>query len=124
MASKAVRHKLYEDLQSLRVPTHWWKDFFMDFVTGLALFADWKGNSYNSILVIVDQLTKMVHYKPVKVTINASRLAEIILDIVVWHYGLLNSIETDKCSLFISKFWSLLYYFFRVKRRLLTAFQP
>ena len=33
----------------------------MDFVTGLPPFADWKGNSYNSILVIVDSLTKMVH---------------------------------------------------------------
>ena len=61
LASKAVRHKPYGDLQSLPIPTHWWKDFSMDFVTGLPLSADWKGNSYNLILVIVDRLTKMVH---------------------------------------------------------------
>ena len=55
----------------------------MDFVTGLLLFTDWKSDSYNSILVIVDQLTKMVHYKPVKVTIDAPGLAEVVLDVLV-----------------------------------------
>ena len=34
-------------------------------MTGLPLFFDWKGDSYDSILVIVDQLIKMVHYEPV-----------------------------------------------------------
>ena len=55
----------------------------MDFMTGLPLSSDWKGNSYDSILVIVDRLTKMVHYEPVKVTINTLGLAEVILDVVV-----------------------------------------
>ena len=55
----------------------------MDFVTGLPLSSDWKGDSYNSILVIVDRLTKMVHYEPVKVTINTPELAEVIIDVVV-----------------------------------------
>ena len=55
----------------------------MDFMTGLPLSADWKSNSYNSILVIVNQLTKMVHYEPVKVSIDAPGLAEVILDLVV-----------------------------------------
>ena len=55
----------------------------MDFVTGLPLFADWKGNNNDSILVIVDRLTKMVHYKPVKVTIDAPGQAEVIIDVVV-----------------------------------------
>ena len=55
----------------------------MDFVTRLPILTDWKGDSYNSILVIVDQLMKMVHYEPIKVTINALGLAEVILDVVV-----------------------------------------
>ncbi len=32
----------------------------MDFVTGLPISANWKDDSYDSILVIVDRLTKMV----------------------------------------------------------------
>ena len=61
LTSKSVRHKPYGDLQSLFIPTHRWKDLFMDFVTGLPPFADWKGDNYDLILVIVDQLTKMVY---------------------------------------------------------------
>ena len=68
----------------------------MDFVTGLPLSADWKGNSYDSILVIVDRLTKMVHYEPVKVTIDAPGLAEVIIDVVVRHHGLPDSIISDR----------------------------
>ena len=66
----------------------------------------------------------MVHYKPVKVTINAPSLAEVIIDMVVRHHGLSNSIVTDWGLLFILKFWSLLCYFLCIKRRLSIAFHP
>ncbi len=96
----------------------------MDFVTGLPISADWKGNNYDSILVIVDRLTKMVYYKPVKVTINASSLAEVIIDMVVRHHGVPESIVTDRGSLFTSKLWSLLCYFLGIKKKLSTTFHP
>ena len=83
LASKAVRHKPYGDLQLLPVSTRHWKDLLMDFVIGLPISTDWKGDSYDSKLVIVDRLTKIVHYEPVKVTINALELAEVSLDVVV-----------------------------------------
>ena len=124
LASKAVRHKPYGDLQALPIPTHRWKDLSMDFVTGLLVSTDWKGESYDSILVIVDRLTKMVHYEPVKITIDAPGLAEVIIDVVVRHHGLPDSIITDRGSLFTSKFWSSLCYFLGIKRRLSTAFHP
>ncbi len=124
LASNAVRHKPYGDLQSLSVPTHRWKDLSMDFITGLPISADWKGDSYDSILVIVDRLTKMVHYEPVKVTIDAPGLAEVIINVIVRHHGVPESIITDRGSLFTSKFWSSLCYFLGIKRKLSTAFHP
>ncbi len=96
----------------------------MDFVTGLPISVDWKGDSYDSILVIVDRLTKMVYYVPVKVTIDAPGLVEVIINVVVRHHGVLESIMTDQGSLFTSKFWSLLCYFLGIKRKLSTAFHP
>ena len=124
LALKAVKHKPYSDLQSLQVPTHWCKDLSMDFVTGLPILTNWKGDTYDSILVIVDRITKMVYYAPIKITINASGLAEVIIHMVVCHHSFLDSIITDRGSLFTSKFWSLLCYFFGIKRRLSTAFHP
>ena len=54
LASKTVRHKPYEDLQFLVVPTNQWKNHSMDFVTGLPLSADWKDDSYDLILIIIN----------------------------------------------------------------------
>ena len=96
----------------------------MDFVMGLPILTDWKRNSYNSIFVIVNWLTKIVHYKPVKVIINALGLAEVIINVVVRYHELPNSIVTDRGLLFTSKFWLSLCYFFGIKRRLSIAFHP
>ena len=96
----------------------------MDFVTGLSISTNWKGNSYNSILVIIDCLTKMVHYEPVQITINALGVAEIIMDVIVGYYGLFDLIVSNRDSIFITKFWSSLYYFLGVKQKLSIVFQP
>ena len=64
----------------------------------------------------------MVYYKLVKVTINTSDLIKIIIDVVMRHQGLLDSIITIRGLLFISKFWSSLCHFLGIKRRLFTAF--
>ncbi len=96
----------------------------MFFVTSLPISAEWKGDSYDLILVIVDWLTKTVYYEPVKVTINAPDLAKVIINMVVHHHGVLESIVTDWGSLFTSKFWSSLCYFLGIKKKLSTAFHP
>lgn len=51
----------------------------MDFATGLPISINWKGETYDLILVIVDWLMKMAHYKSVKVIINILALAKIIV---------------------------------------------
>ncbi len=55
----------------------------MDFVTGLPISANLKGDNYDLILVIVDWSIKMVYYKPIKVTIDTSGLAEVIINELV-----------------------------------------
>lgn len=76
----------------------------MDFVTGLPVLTNKKGESNDSILIIIDWVIKIVYYKPVKVNINAPGLAEIILNVVIWYYDLSNSIVSNRSSLFTSKF--------------------
>ena len=66
----------------------------------------------------------MVYYEPVKVTIDAPRLADVIINEVVQYYGLPDSIISNRGAIFMSKFWSSLYYFLGIKRRLSTVFHP
>ena len=98
------------------------RDLSIDFVMGLPISTDWKRESYDSIIVIVDWLIKMVYYELVKMSINALELAEVILDMVIQYHGLPDSIVTNQSSFFTSKFWSLLCYFFKIKQRLSIAF--
>ena len=122
LALKAVGHKSYTNLQSLLVLTHWYKDLLIDFIIGLLLSANWKSNSYDSIFVIVYRLTKMMHYKPVKITINAPKLVKVIIDMVVQLLDLSDSIINDYKAIFTSKFCFLFCYFLGFKRGLFTAF--
>ncbi len=121
---QAVCHKLYGDLQSLSIPTHLWKNLSINFVTSFLILTNWKDNSYNSILVIINHQTKMIYYKPVKVTINILGLEKVIINAVVCHHGVSKSIVMDWDLLFISIFWSLLYYFLGIKQKLSTTLYP
>ena len=67
----------------------------MDFITSLLILINWKEDNYDSILVIVDWLIKMIYYNPVKITIDAFGLAKVIIDVVMYHHGLLDLIITD-----------------------------
>ena len=96
----------------------------MDFVTSLPISANWKSDSYDLILVIIDRLTKMVYDELVKVTIYAPSLAKVIINMVVCHHGVPESIVTDQSLLFIFKFWSLLCYFLGIKKKICTTFYP
>ena len=122
LALKIVKQKLYSDLQFLLVSIHCWKNLLMDFITDLSILTNWKGDSYDSILIIINWLTKMVYYNPVNIIIDAPSLKEIIINIVVKHHSLPDSIINNQGLLFISKFWWLLCYFLHINQKLFTAF--
>lgn len=74
---------------------------FIDFVTYLPILTNWKDDNNNSILVIFNFFTKIVHYGPIKVIIS---LTKVIINIVIRHYGLPKLIISDPGSIFTSKF--------------------
>jgi hypothetical protein len=59
---KAIHMKTAGPLQSLPIPTWKWEGISMDFIVGLPRTT--KG--YDSIWVIIDRLTKITHFLPVK----------------------------------------------------------
>ncbi len=53
IAFKVVRYKLYEDLKLQSILIHQWKDLSIDFVIRLTILTNYKGEIYNSILIII-----------------------------------------------------------------------
>lgn len=60
----------------------------MDLVIDLLVFVNSKSANYDAILIIVNYLTKIVHYKSVKITVNITNLVKVIINIVVRYQGL------------------------------------
>jgi hypothetical protein len=79
-------------LQPLEIPTWKWDDISMDFIVGLPRTQ--KGN--DSIWVIVDRLTKVAHFLPVKTSYRVSRLAELYVDNILKLHGPLRSIVSNR----------------------------
>ena len=68
-----------------------WIHISADFITKLPL-----AQGYNSILVIVDRLTKMAHFIPTMERILAEGLARLLRDNVWKLHGLSESIISDR----------------------------
>ena len=88
-------------LQEIQVRTLKWEDVNKDFVVGLHLTQ----KSYDSIWVVVDQLTKSAHFIPVKSSYSVEDYARIFLDEIVCHHGIPLSIILDRVGKFKSRFW-------------------
>jgi hypothetical protein len=76
-------------------------DFIIDFIVELPPF-----NSYDSILVVVDCLTKMVHFISCIKTIIGEGTTKLFLDHVFWYHGLPKNIISNRGPQFASKFWN------------------
>ena len=64
---------------------------------------------HDSIMVVVEKLTKVAHFIPVKSTFSASDVAQVFIRDVVKLHGVLKKIVPDKDAKFTSKFWKELF---------------
>ena len=88
-------------LQPLEIPGQRWKKISMDFITHLPKTRA----GYDSLLVMVDYLTKMMVLRPTHGTATAVDTAWIFVDAVVRLHGLPRVIVSDKDTKFTSNFW-------------------
>ena len=122
--NKTLRHKPWGQFKPLLIAKRIWGSITMDFITALPSSLDTWNTSFDSIMVIVDKLSKMAHYVPCRKTMKASDLASIFLDRIVRYHGISDDIITDRGSLFTSGFWTSLCHHLVIKRKLSTAFHP
>jgi transposase InsO family protein len=98
---KAEHQRLAGLLQPLQIPQWKWDEIEMDFIVGLPRTR----TGYDSIWVVVDHLTKVVHFIPVKTTYNSAVLAELYMARIVSLHGVPKKIVSDIGTQFTSHFW-------------------
>jgi hypothetical protein len=102
---KAEHQRPARLLQPLKIPKWKWEEIGMDFIVGLSRTQA----GYDSIWVIVDRLTKVAHFIPVKMTYLGAKLAELYMSRIVCLHGVPKKIMSDRGSQFTSKFWEKLH---------------
>jgi hypothetical protein len=79
-------------LQPLQVPEWKWEEIVMDFIMGLPRTQP----GYDSIWVIMDRLTKVVHFIPVKTTYSGLQLVELYMSRIVCLHGVPKKTVSDR----------------------------
>ncbi|KAD3337228.1 hypothetical protein E3N88_32748 [Mikania micrantha] len=106
-------------LQPLPVPTHVFTDISMDFMSGLP-----KVKGKDTILVIVDRLTKYAHFIPLSHPYFALQVAQVFIDNIFKLHGCPQTIVSDRDPIFLSHFWKEFMRLQGVQLAHSTAYHP
>jgi hypothetical protein len=107
-------------LQPLPIPEWKWDVVTMDFITGLPRTS----KQHDSIMVVVEKITKYAHLIPLKTTHKAGDVADIFLKEVARLHGIPKTIVSDRDPKFTSNFWKELFKGFRTNLNFSTAYHP
>jgi hypothetical protein len=88
-------------LQPLQILQWKWDEIGMDFIVGLPRTRA----GYDSILVVVEHLTKADHFILVKTSYSSAVLAELYMSRIVCLEGVPKKIVSDRGTQFTSHFW-------------------
>jgi len=108
-----------EKLMLNSIPEKPWSHISADFITKLLL-----AQGYDSILLVVDRLTKMVHFIPTTEKTTAEGLARLFRDNVWKLHSLPESIISDRGPQFAAGVMRELNAILGINSKLSTAFHP
>jgi hypothetical protein len=121
--SKPSNQKPYGLLHPLKVPKQPWESVGIDFMGPLPISKNCDGE-YDTITVIIDRLTSMVHLVPSRTNYTAQEVAELVFAEVYKHHGLPKSIISDRDVLFTSTFWTHLNALMGIEQNMSSAYHP
>ncbi len=121
--NKIQRNKKYDRVTQLNTLNASWESITMNFITKLLTSKNlaW-GVKFNSILTIVDRLTKYTMFISFKKTTTASVLMYTILQELINNHELSKEFITDRNKLFTSKFWETLTAELKINHKMSTAY--
>ncbi|SNX84871.1 uncharacterized protein MEPE_03580 [Melanopsichium pennsylvanicum] len=121
--AKHPRHKPHGYLLPSVPPNRPWSTITMDHITDLPPSLA-NGTTYNSILVVVDRLTKFVVFIPANKTDTAETLAYQLHRYVFSYFGLPDTIVSDRGTTFVASVWTELLRALRIKGSYSSAYHP
>jgi hypothetical protein len=102
------------------VPEWKWKEIAMNFIVGLPRTQ----SGYNFIWVIMDRLTKVAHFIPIKITYSRPQLVELYMLRVACLHGVPKKIVSDNGTEFTLKFWERLHEALDTQLRFSSTYHP
>ena len=99
---KAIHQCRAHLLQPIPILEWKWETITMDFTTGLPRTK--KKN--DSIMAVVDKLSKATHFIPVNSTYRAVNIVDIFMKDIFRLHGILKIVITDCDAKFTSRFWT------------------
>jgi len=123
--NKIQRDKRYDKVTQLNALNVSWESVTMNFITKLSTSKNsaWEVK-FNSILTIVDRLTKYTMFISFKKTATASVLTYTILQELINNHRLSKEFITNRDKLFTSKFWKMLTAELKINHKMSTAYHP
>ena len=106
-------------LQPLPVPSRPWGSISMDFIVDLPT-----SKGQNTILVVVDRLTKAAHFIACNGPPSAKETADLMIQNVFRLHGVPDEVVSDRGVQFTSKFWRSFCTSLEIDINLSTAFHP
>jgi hypothetical protein len=85
----------------MQIPEWKLEEVGMDFIVGLPRTQ----RGFDSISVIVDRLTKVAHFIPVRTPYSSAKLAKLYLERIVSLHGVPKKIVSDRGTQFTSYHW-------------------
>jgi hypothetical protein len=107
------------ELHPSETPKAPWEVISVDFIVELP-----ESHGYNTIMCVVDSLTKCTHFIMTHTTINANGTALLFLKEVWKHHGTPRVVVSDRGPQFIVGFTCKLYKLLEIKLVLSTAYHP
>ncbi|KAJ1572911.1 hypothetical protein NDA12_000071 [Ustilago hordei] len=110
--------------EPLATPDRPWGSISLDFIEGLPPSKKYDSKTYDSILVIVDRLTKFAILAPTHKTVTAKQTAVLLYGHMVRLFGYPDHMVSDRGRQFISGAWKAFAEQMGVKHSLSTAYHP
>ncbi|KAJ1038256.1 hypothetical protein NDA10_003212 [Ustilago hordei] len=110
--------------EPLATPDRPWGSISLDFIEGLPTSKKYDSKTYDSILVIVDRLTKFAILAPTHKTVTAKQTAVLLYGHMVRLFGYPDHMVSDRGRQFISGAWKAFAEQMGVKHSLSTAYHP